>query len=90
MAVLVGPATAMAATARRPRVPALLAAAALVGVLALAFSGVTRLEVERIWLPYAPWIVTLCAGLPRDSQRVWLAANAICALAFQAFVLDVW
>jgi hypothetical protein len=67
-----------------------LASAALVGVLALALSGVTRLEVERIWLPFAPWLVTLCAALPRQERRRWLAVNAVCALAFQAFVLDVW
>ncbi len=64
------------AGASRPRLPVLLAGVALVGVLALALSGVTRLEVERIWLPFARWTVTLCAGLPSSRQRRWLALNA--------------
>lgn len=90
LAVLVGPATA-AGVVRRPRtVPAVLAGAGLLGVLSLALSGVTRLEVERIWLPYAPWMVTVCAALPPSGRRWWLAANAACALVFQALVLDVW
>ena len=90
LGVLVGPATAAAVVRRPPRAPVVLASAALVGVLALALSGVTRLEVERIWLPFAPWLVTLCAALPRQERRRWLAVNAVCALAFQALVLDVW
>ncbi len=61
------------AGASRPRLPVLLAGVALVGVLALALSGVTRLEVERIWLPFARWTVALCAGLPSSRQRRWLA-----------------
>jgi len=90
LGVLVGPA-AFAAVARRPRrVVVALAAASLVGVLSLALSGVTRLEVERIWLPYAPWIVVVCAALPRSSRCGWLLANALCAVAFQVFVLDAW
>lgn len=95
LGVLVGPATAVAAL-RRPRVvPAMIALAALVGVAALAVSGVTRLEVERIWLPYAPWMVAVCAVLATGhrglgSARGWLLVNALCALVFQAFVLDTW
>ncbi len=90
LGVLVGPATAVAAVLRPPRLPVLPAGAALVGVLALALSGVTRLAVERIWLPFAPWTVTLCAGLPSWRQRRWLALNASTALVFQALVLDAW
>ena len=93
LGVLVGPATAVAGWRRPGRVPAVLAVAALVGVLTLAVSGVTRLEVERIWLPYAPWMVALCAALPvrgRLTARGWLLANAACAVVFQALVLGVW
>ena len=89
LAVLVGPATVVAATRRPDRVPTVLAAASLLALLVLALSGVTRLEVERIWLPFAPWLVVLTAALPRRSRR-WLLLNAACALTFQSLVLDVW
>jgi hypothetical protein len=89
LAVLVGPATVVAAY-RRPRgATGLLALASLVAVLSLATAGVTRLEVERIWLPFAPWLVVLTASLG-GRVRPWLAANALAALAFQASVLGGW
>lgn len=90
LGVLVGPATVVGATMRPRQAPAVLAAAALTSVVVLAVSGVTRLEVERIWLPFAPWMLLVCAALPRGGRRRWLAANAACALVFQALVLDVW
>ena len=89
LGVLVGPATAVAATRRQPQVTALLAGASAVALLTLAISGVTRLEVERIWLPFAPWLVLLTAALP-GRARAWLAVNVACALAFQVLVLDAW
>ncbi len=90
LGVMVGPATVVGATLRPRQAPMVLAGAALVAVSVLAVSGVTRLEVERIWLPFAPWMLLVCAALPRDGRRWWLAANAACALVFQALVLDVW
>ena len=89
LAVLVGPATVVAATRRHRVVPTTLAAASLLGLLILAIAGITRLEVERIWLPFAPWLLVLTAALPARS-RGWLLANATCALAFQMLVYDVW
>jgi hypothetical protein len=35
-------------------------------------------------------MLVVCAALPRTGRRRWLAANAACALVFQALVLDVW
>ncbi|XRQ08983.1 hypothetical protein ACN3XK_72970, partial [Actinomadura welshii] len=68
---------------------AALAAAALAGVLALDASGVTRGEVERIWVPYAAWLLA-AAALHRPPARAWLAAQAATALAVQALVLSPW
>jgi len=89
LGVLVGPATAASLTRRPGRVPSVLAASSALGLLLLAVSGVTRLEIERIWLPFAPWLVLLTAGIPARG-RGWLAVNAACALTFQLLVLDVW
>lgn len=66
-----------------------LPAAALVAVLALDLSGVTRGEVERIWLPYAAWMGTM-AGFLRPPARGWLAAQAVTALVMQATMGSPW
>ena len=66
-----------------------LPAAALAAVLALDLSGVTRGEVERIWLPYAAWMGTI-AGFLRPPARGWLAAQAVTALVMQATMGSPW
>ncbi|NVI85817.1 hypothetical protein HUX53_00655, partial [Actinomadura sp. BRA 177] len=68
---------------------AVLACAALAGVLVLDVSGVTRGEVERIWVPFAAWAVA-AAALHQPPARAWLAAQAVTALAVQALVLSPW
>ncbi|WP_165503348.1 hypothetical protein, partial [Actinomadura fibrosa] len=75
-----------------PALPAtvgLLAAAALLGVLVLDVSGVTKGEVERIWVPFAAWLL-VAAGAHRPPSRWWLAGQAVTALAVQALVLSEW
>jgi hypothetical protein len=66
-----------------------LGAAALLGVLALDLSGVTRGEVERIWLPYAAWM-TAAAAAHRAPARALLVAQAVTALLLQALVRSPW
>jgi hypothetical protein len=66
-----------------------LAAAALAGVLALDLSGVTRGEVERIWIPYAAWVVTVTA-VHRPPARTMLLAQTVTALVIEAFVRSPW
>ncbi|MEU8804607.1 hypothetical protein [Spirillospora sp. NPDC048819] len=78
-----------ARSASPPAAVAALAAAALVGVLALDVSGVTRGEVERIWVPFAAWLLT-AAALHRPPSRAWLAAQAATALAVQALIVSPW
>jgi hypothetical protein len=91
LGLMVGPATAhalpAALSARRPL--AWLVGAALAGLLALDVSGVTRGEVERIWVPYAAWVV-LAAAQHRPPARLWLAAQAAVALAVQSLVHSYW
>jgi hypothetical protein len=63
--------------------------AALLGILALDLSGVTRGEVERIWLPYAAWM-TAAAAVHRAPARALLLAQAVIALLLQALVRSPW
>ncbi|XVQ10584.1 hypothetical protein ACQP1W_50155 [Spirillospora sp. CA-255316] len=91
LGLLVGPATVHALPGalsdRRP--VAWLVGAALLGLLALDVSGVTRGEVERIWVPYAAWVV-VAAGRHEPPARKWLAAQAGLALVAQALVHSHW
>jgi hypothetical protein len=90
LALLTGPAAAVGLTrAGRAVSPGitLLVAAAMTAVLALDLSGVTRGEVERIWLPFAVWITLAAALAP---TRRLLTLQAITGLLLQALVISPW
>jgi hypothetical protein len=89
VAIMIGPAGWLGfsrAAKHRPLI--LLVAATLFAVLASDVSGYTRGEVERIWLPYAPWLLVAAANI--QPRRVTLAAQILVALAVQALVLSPW
>ena len=96
LALLTGPATAAGLVRMTSGGVRALVAAALVAVLALDVSGVARGEVERIWVPYATWIVLAAAwaqGVPRSPEapgRRWLAAQALTGLLLQGLVISPW
>ncbi|MFD8423077.1 hypothetical protein [Streptomyces sp. NPDC059466] len=73
--------------AAEPRL-ALLAFAALLALLAADLSGMSKAETERIWLPFAMWLLPAGALLPRP--RVWLAAQAVLALLLNHLLLTGW
>lgn len=73
--------------AARWRGPALtLAAEAAVAILVADVSGLSKAEVERIWLPFTVWLVVLVP----DRPRAWLAAQAVTALAVNHLLLTNW
>ncbi|GAB7105397.1 glycosyltransferase family 39 protein [Streptomyces phaeofaciens JCM 4814] len=67
---------------------ALLVAAALVAVLAADLSGMSKAETERIWLPFALWLLPSCAFLTHP--RAWLAAQAVLALLLNHLLRTGW
>jgi methylthioxylose transferase len=67
-----------------------LAGAGTIAILVADLSGLSKSEVERIWLPFALWLVPLAALLPRPSVRWWLLAQAALALAVNHLLLTVW
>ncbi len=67
-----------------------LVAAAVVAVAVADLSGLSKAETERIWLPFAVWITTATALLPRASARWWLLGQAVLALAVNHLLLTVW
>jgi hypothetical protein len=94
VSVAVGPAVyagvrrAAAAPRALPAAAALLALAALAAIVVADLTGLSKAEVERIWLPFAVWLVVPCGLLPR--ARGWLAAQAVLALAVNHLLLTVW
>ncbi|MFB9923889.1 hypothetical protein ACFORO_08595 [Amycolatopsis halotolerans] len=68
----------------------LLVTGALLAVICSDVSGLSKAEVERIWLPFGTWLIAGTALLPPGSRRWWLAAQAVTALAVNHLVLTNW
>jgi hypothetical protein len=64
--------------------------AALIAVIVADLSGLSKAEVERIWLPFAVWLVAATGLLPQRQARWWLAAQALLALAVNHLLLTTW
>jgi hypothetical protein len=90
-AIGVGPA-AIAALARWTRAADVwtLVGGALVAVGLANASGMSKAEVERIWLPFVPWVLAATAMLPPNTRRVWLALNVAAAVALEVVVTRPW
>ena len=67
-----------------------LAAAALLTILIATLSGMSKAEVERIWLPFTIWVVALPALLPDRWHRPALLSQVAVALCVQQLVLTRW
>ncbi|MFH9657387.1 hypothetical protein ACH4NF_03525 [Streptomyces sp. NPDC017248] len=93
VATVAGLRRAGAAAVRRTAGPAgdrlaLLLAAALLAVLAADLSGMSKAETERIWLPFAMWLLPACAFLPRP--RAWLTTQTVLALLLNSLLFTGW
>ncbi|GAB2647321.1 hypothetical protein ABI214_01660 [Prescottella soli] len=94
-------ATGIAVAAALPRVFAwrelrtrqpvnVLVAAAVLAVLIADLSALSKAETERIWLPFALWLLAAPALLPPPSHRYWLAAQVAGALAVNHLLFTNW
>jgi methylthioxylose transferase len=91
-AIAAGPAIALALARVRDRRLWLLVGGGLAAVAIAEASGMSKGEVERIWLPFLPWVMLATAALPSNprSQRALLAGQAAAALAVQIAVVTGW
>jgi methylthioxylose transferase len=80
----------LAAGRRSPRVVRLLVAAAAVAIVAADASRMSKAEVERIWLPFVPWLLVSTACLPPRWQRPMLGVQVAVALLVQHLVRTNW
>ncbi|WP_405620597.1 hypothetical protein [Streptomyces sp. NBC_00076] len=98
-ALIVGPATVAglrrtraALTLKRLTLPdvrlGVLVLSALIALLVADLSGMSKAETERIWLPFAVWLLPACAWL--TGARGWLVAQAVLALLLNHLLLTGW
>jgi hypothetical protein len=87
--------TALGARAREVGVDAARVVRWLVGATALVvvvadLSQMSKAEVERIWLPFVPWLLVACALLPERWRRAGVAIQVVLALAVQHLLFTGW
>jgi hypothetical protein len=90
LAVLAGIRRIAAAGWKASTGTSLLVQAAVAAVITATLSGFSKAEVERIWLPFAIWLLPACAFLPRRTHRWWLAVQALAALLVQHVLATNW
>ncbi|WP_290371118.1 hypothetical protein [Ruania halotolerans] len=72
------------------RVVALLVTAAAVTIVLADLSQMSRSEVERIWLPFVPWLLVGTSLLPPRWRRLALPCQLVLALAVQHLFHTFW
>jgi hypothetical protein len=74
----------------RDRVPLLLAGAGVAMVAAADLSRMSKAEVERIWLPFVPWLLVATALLPPRWRRAGVVLQVVAALLVQHLLEPDW
>jgi hypothetical protein len=74
----------------RERGLTLLVGGALGAALLANLSGMSKAEVERIWLPFAVWTIAAAGALPAARRRAWLAASVAFGLLLEIAVRQPW
>lgn len=95
---LVGSAVAQALVSARDlrrrlgpeRVVTILTVAAATTIAVVDLSGMSKAEVERIWLPFMPWLLIGTALLPERWRQVGLPTQIVLALLVQHLLFTGW
>lgn len=90
LGLVIGPAGVAAIARLRRGAAALLPMLALAGILLADVSGLSKSEVERIWLPFSTWLLAATAVLPARGRRWWLGGQLVVGLAVQTLVFTNW
>jgi hypothetical protein len=80
----------VAVRARAERPVVLLVTAASASVVVATLSQMSRAEVERIWLPFVPWLLLSTALLPERWRRPALGVQVACALLLEHLLYTSW
>ncbi len=72
------------------KVPLLLTTGGLAAIALADASSMSKAEVERIWLPFLPWVLVCCALLPARWRRWGLVLQVGFAVAVQHLLQTTW
>jgi hypothetical protein len=75
---------------RVERAVILLVSAAATAVVVADLSRMSKAEVERIWLPFVPWLLVSTAALPETWRRRGLALQLAFAITLETLVYTTW
>jgi methylthioxylose transferase len=94
-ALALGPAAAVGLARLRDRRVWLLVGGVLLVIALADLSGMSKGEVERIWLPFVPWVLLATVAIVATRMqtgwtRLWLCSQAAIAIAVQAAVRSPW
>jgi methylthioxylose transferase len=89
LGVALGPAVAAGLVSIARKGLLLPTGAALVAVLIADVSGLSKGEVERIWLPFVPWLL-VAAGTRDEQWMPWCCAQAGWTILVQASIQTPW
>lgn len=92
LAATAGPVVAAGFTRLRalPRPLVGIVVGAMLAIVVADLSQMSRAEVERIWLPFIPWLTLGLVALPDRWMRVALASQVVVALALQHLMYTSW
>ncbi|MGB5951447.1 MAG: hypothetical protein WBG57_02905, partial [Ornithinimicrobium sp.] len=76
--------------AKDHRVVLLLVGAAVLIILAADLSRMSKSEVERIWLPFIPWLTLSLVLLPPKWRTPALAVQVLSALVLETLMYTSW
>ena len=92
-AVATGPAAVVGvrrAVVTRNRVVAVVSGSAAACAVVATLGGLSKGEVERIWLPFGVWVLFAAVAIPAERTRVWLIAQAALVIGLAHVVLTPW
>jgi methylthioxylose transferase len=89
-AIVVGPAGVAGLASLRNRSLWLIVGATVMALLIADLSGYSKGEVERIWLPFAPWILIATSDLPSLPFSMLLGLQAAAGIAVAMGVRTAW
>ncbi len=85
-----GLAQLLALRRRADRVVLLLVSAAAAAIVLADLSRMSKAEVERIWLPFVPWLMISTALLPERWRRPGLLLQVVWAIVVQQLLYTSW
>ncbi len=92
IALVIGPVAFVALTRLRDKSAWLLVGGGLGAILIADVTGLSKAEVERIWLPFLIWVLLATASLPASTawMRSLLAVQAVVAIVIGVHVETIW